>query len=277
MKRRKEPVKPYAFVRVMNEIETIDTCLKSILPAIDRGVIAFNDCNDGTEEYVIEFCKLHTGFIPYKYTYDVYDLRDPRSGEKGNDEHKFHTYCNGALKLIPQNEWILKIDVDQTYEADMLKDMFYLPKDENDTIIFGILNLHYDGKELYFYKHCPYLINPDHWLIFNNNLESSLNILSKKPFSSEEHFDISGNHLVFTETNSYHFPFIKKRRNNISYDNLVEFDEFLKNDSLEKFIKGKGLPFYINPKVLDKNHVLSFCKDFNMNSKRILPKNIVKK
>lgn len=66
IKENKNKVEPWAFVRVKNEIKTIDACLKSILPAIKKGVIGYNDCDDGTEEYILEFCKQNPGFIPKK-------------------------------------------------------------------------------------------------------------------------------------------------------------------------------------------------------------------
>ncbi|MEH1738767.1 hypothetical protein V6948_01065 [Fusobacterium varium] len=53
-----EPVESWAFIKVRNEIGTIDSCLKSILPVIKKGVIGYKDCDDGTEEYILEFCKI---------------------------------------------------------------------------------------------------------------------------------------------------------------------------------------------------------------------------
>ena len=35
----RKPIRPYAFIRVHNEIKTIDACLKSILPVVEGGVI----------------------------------------------------------------------------------------------------------------------------------------------------------------------------------------------------------------------------------------------
>ena len=55
----KSPLNPWAFIRVCNEAITLKSCLESILPAIQRGVIAYNDCTDGSEEIILEFdCKL---------------------------------------------------------------------------------------------------------------------------------------------------------------------------------------------------------------------------
>ncbi|WP_272947983.1 hypothetical protein [Rodentibacter pneumotropicus] len=52
----RKPIKPYAFIRVHNEIKTIDAALKSVLPVLKGGVIGFNSCTDGTKEYILHFC-----------------------------------------------------------------------------------------------------------------------------------------------------------------------------------------------------------------------------
>lgn len=264
---RKEPIEPWAFIRVKNEIVTIDTCLKSILPAIKKGVIAFNDCDDGSEEYIKEFCRLNPGFIPMKYPYCVYSQDDSKNLEEGNDECKLHGYYNATPDIIPDNEWIIKIDTDQIYDAEKLKKIFYLPRDENDAVILTRINLHFDGKELYFIKECPYLATPDHCLIYNNKLEFELKT-DKKSCKSVEHLNISAFNLIYPEMNNYHFPMMKEYRKQKGYGNLVEFDEFIKSGTLQKFIEEKKLPAIIDPKMLDKKHIMSICKTFNMESKR---------
>lgn len=266
---RKKPVEPWAFIRVKNEIKTIEACLNSILPAIKKGVIAFNDCDDGTEEYILKFCKLHPGFIPYKSPHTIFPLNDPRNFEEGNEQSKIHEYYNAALSFIPKNEWLIKIDADQTYEADKLKKMFYLPRNENDAVVFGILNLHYDGKDIYFIKHSPYLINTDHWLIFNNNLHFELNRDKSKKIVVE-HLDVSKRDIIFSEVCSYHFPMIKKSRSKKDYEGLVKVEDL--SFSLNQFVKKNKLPIVIDKKLLSKNHMLKFCKNFNLKGKRILPK-----
>ncbi|HSQ98251.1 MAG TPA: hypothetical protein VLL98_06085 [Rickettsiales bacterium] len=271
IKNRNKPVEPWAFIRVKNEIKTLEACLNSILPAIKKGVIAFNDCDDGTEEYILEFCRLNKGFIPYKSPYTIFPLNDPRNFEEGHNESKINEYYNAALKLLPQNEWLIKIDADQTYEADKLKKMFFLPRNEKDAIVFGILNLHYDGKDIYFIKNFPYLINADHWLIFNKKLHFSLN-KNKSKNSVVEHLNISKNNIVFSEVCSYHFPMIKKFLNKEDYKYLAKLEGDSFSKTLNEFVKKNKLPFVLDKKLLNKNHILKFCKDFNLKGKRILPK-----
>ncbi len=67
----KSPLNPWAFIRVKNEIVTLEESLFSMLPAIQRGVIGFNDCDDGSKEVILEFCKKFPSFIPISYPYEV--------------------------------------------------------------------------------------------------------------------------------------------------------------------------------------------------------------
>ncbi|WP_294704555.1 hypothetical protein [uncultured Fusobacterium sp.] len=113
------PIEPWAFIRAKNEIITIDSCLKSILPVIKKGVIGYNDCDDGTEEYIIEFCKQNPGFIPVKYPYTVYPLTSTEYlKETSNKNCWFSSYCNYILSYIPKDEWIIKIDCDHIFDSN---------------------------------------------------------------------------------------------------------------------------------------------------------------
>lgn len=64
-------------MRVKNEARTLRASLDSILPAIQRGVIGYNDCDDGSEEIILEFCKSYPSFIPVKYPYNV-QIHNPK-------------------------------------------------------------------------------------------------------------------------------------------------------------------------------------------------------
>ncbi len=248
-KRSQKPIEPYAYIRVCNEIETIDACLNSILPVIKKGVIGYNDCDDGSEEYILEFCKNNRGFIPYKYPYKVFNFTDPRLFDKNcKEENKFFHYSNEVLKLIPKNEWIIKIDCDHIFDKEKLKNLMYLPADNNDAIIMARLNLHYDGKNLYFIKDCPILTTEDHWIIYNNNLEFVPMLCNKATMI--EYLDISSRKLIYSEVSNYHFPLIKKRRNSFDMNNLIEFNKFISDGLLEKYIKDNNLPVIIDDSLI---------------------------
>lgn len=102
---------PWAFIRVKNEVITLKASLESILPAIQRGVIGYNDCTDGSEEIILEFCKQYPSFIPIKYPYEI-QIQNPKS-----EENKLYSYYNYVASFIPKDEWLIKIDVDHIYDA----------------------------------------------------------------------------------------------------------------------------------------------------------------
>ena len=135
------PIEPWAFIRVKNEIKTIEASLNSILPVIKKGVIGYNDCTDGTEEFIIEFCKKNKGFIPVKYLYSLYDPADIRNEIKGNDEKKLCSYYNYVLSFIPQGEWLIKIDCDHIYNPKKLKEIFKIVTNDKDCIILPKINI----------------------------------------------------------------------------------------------------------------------------------------
>ena len=122
------PIEPWAFIRVKNEIRTIEASLNSILPVIKKGVIGYNDCTDGTEEFILEFCKKNKGFIPCKYPYSVYPPSHEAYKVEGEEEKKLAAYYNYVLSKIPKNEWIMKVDCDHIYDAEKLKKVFSLAK-----------------------------------------------------------------------------------------------------------------------------------------------------
>lgn len=62
----KSPLNPWAFIRVKNEEITLKASLESITKAIQRGVIAYNDCYDKSEEIILNFCQKYPSFIPKK-------------------------------------------------------------------------------------------------------------------------------------------------------------------------------------------------------------------
>ncbi|MBZ8001014.1 hypothetical protein AVCANL277_09170, partial [Campylobacter canadensis] len=126
---------PWAYIRVKNEDITLRASLESILPAIQRGIIAYNDCDDKSEEIILEFCKQYPSFIPKKYPYNV-QIQNPK-----NEENKLYSYYNWAASFIPKGQWLVKIDVDHIYDAKKLFSSFYLAKKDNDLVSIARLNV----------------------------------------------------------------------------------------------------------------------------------------
>lgn len=86
IKEAENSIEPWAFIRVKDEIRTIEASLNSILPAIKKGIIGYNDCSDGSEEFILEFCKKNKGFIPCKYPYTIYPSEHRAYTIEGEEE-----------------------------------------------------------------------------------------------------------------------------------------------------------------------------------------------
>ena len=275
------PIEPWAFIRVRNEIATIDSCLKSILPAIEKGVIGYNDCDDGTEEYIIEFCKQNPGFIPAKYPYSVDARYESRKNLK-NEKKDLAEYYNYVLSFIPENEWIIKIDCDHVYDAEKLKKIFYLPKKENDIVVLSRLDLHYCNENIYTITRNPLIELKDNFFLKKKNLKFKMvswefERNNKKYFANVEALYRNGQNLtsseieknvnfIYSELTNWHFPLIKNWRNGIK--DILEDKEFI---LLSEYKKLAPIKTRVDIKMLDENKIKKICENFNLERKRILP------
>lgn len=262
IKENKNKVEPWAFVRVKNEIKTIDACLKSILPAIKKGVIGYNDCDDGTEEYILEFCKQNPGFIPIKYPYSVYPPCHEKYKEDGEEEKKLHSYYNYVLSFIPKKEWIMKVDCDHVYDAEKLLKVFSIPKNIKDCVILSRLDLHYENGKIYCLGSQPLVEQKDNWIIYNDNLKFELykDYTRDNKFIAWESLKIKDRNLIFSDLTNWHFPCIKASRNQIDKNRLYSFEKYLK-----EYPKNK-----ITEDMLDEERILKICKRFNLQGEKIL-------
>lgn len=113
-------------------------------------MIAYNDCTDGSDKIIEEFCKQNTEFIPFHYPFYV----EPAGSRKYEtnalkEENTLAGYYNAALEIIQKkNEWIIKIDADQIYSPSILEHSFYLPRSTKDFVSFSRLYLILDNDIL---------------------------------------------------------------------------------------------------------------------------------
>lgn len=121
-----------------------------MLPAIQRGVIGYNDCNDGSAELILEFCQKFPTFIPVAYPYVVMTREPP------DFHNQFYYYCNYILSFIPQNEWIIKIDVDHIYDAKKLYKSFYSVWHTNQIVAYSRVNYMVTNGSVYVENCCDY-------------------------------------------------------------------------------------------------------------------------
>lgn len=262
-KYRENPIEPWAFIRVKNEIKTIEACLESIIPVIKKGVIGYhrlsnNEKDDGTEKYIIEFCKKNPGYILYKYNYEVFPARDEKYKNLSqiSINNRLDSFYNAVLEQIPKNEWMIKIDCDHVYDTEKLKKCMYLPKEDNDIISLTRFNLHYENEKLYVIKEDSLYDVGDHWLLKNNKLQFKFcsGIENGKFYAWEQLVLPKGRKVYNTGLFNWHFPFIKSSRK-ISKENLIEFDKY-------KVSLYNKLYYHIERDMINQGRIVEICRKF---------------
>lgn len=246
-------------MRVCNEAITLKACLTSILPAIQRGVIAYNDCTDGSEEIILEFCAAYPSFIPAKYPHSV-QIHNPQS-----EENKFATYCNFALSFIPQGEWLVKIDCDHIYDAKKLYKSFYLPKSKYEMLVKCRIDMLVRNKQVYIARqtHGMSLYDffnkgVDHWLICNDGLKF---VVWYPDEAKQVFFEVliaeKPHRYIMSELNNYHFPQIKSSRASAN-------DKRIKTAfTLDEIRKSPLVGTRIDPTMLDEKKILRIYDSFD--------------
>ncbi len=223
-----------------------------MLPAIQRGVIGFNDCDDGSKEVILEFCKKFPSFIPISYPYEVM-LKDCPSLW-----HQFYHYCNYTLSFIPKNEWVIKIDCDHIYDAKKLYESFYIPKNIKEVVMYSRINFVVRDFEVFVRNDGDFGFLDawgDHWLLYNDC----------EPFEiwcyNDESYEVlklkDKHHIRDKEMVQWHFPLAKKRRNAIVDNDLIPLKEFKKHHA--DLIGTK-----IEESMLDEKRILEMYQKFNL-------------
>ncbi|MCR6579250.1 beta-1,4-N-acetylgalactosaminyltransferase [Campylobacter insulaenigrae] len=263
-KDHKSPLNPWAFIRVKNEAITLRASLESMLPAIQRGIIAYNDCTDGSEEIILEFCKQYPSFIPKKYPYEV-QMENPQS-----ENNKLHSYYNFALSFIPKEEWLIKIDTDHIYDAKKLYKSFYIPKKDYHMVCYSRIDFVFKDNKIYVCqdKDENVLKAPgDCWLLKNKKIyfkeilrswgiaHHYSNVTDKKQMRFYEELVAKHKIKYFTELNNYHFPYMKKHRAISPNLKLILLDEFVAKNKIK--LKDK-----IDFTMLEKDILYKIYKNF---------------
>lgn len=254
----KPKIDPWAFVRVCNEKETLRQSLKSILGAISKGVIVYNECTDGSDEIIKEFCIENSGFLYKEYPYQVmqcFHHKDEKEYKKSLAD-----YYNFALDLIPKGEWLIKIDTDQIYDYKKLKASFSLPKSRREVVCYFRLELHCFNNRIYINRHTPIKDLGDHWLFYNQYSNFFDHIL-REDGDFEEGYEMLDFGFVtkeyVPELNTWHFPYVKSSRKD-----LAKIEDYVPLSEYKKVISEKDL-LRISPDMLDEERILSFLRDKN--------------
>lgn len=263
-KNTKSPLNPWAFIRVKNEAPTLKASLYSILPAISRGVIGYNDCTDGSEEIILEFCKKFPRFLPLKYPHKI-ELENPAS-----PQNMLHNYYNFVLDAIPKDEWFIKIDCDHIYDAKMLFKTFYLPRTRKDCVIYPRVNFIVKNRRIYIQNNGEngFIFGNDQLLLCNNNISFAQRLTSK----SAQWLDVGStaqnlySEIMIVPKNlryfhaplmQWHFPAAKARRAEfIKYLDLISLEDFIAKNT---HLLGTKIP----PNYLQKEVILALYNKFD--------------
>lgn len=246
---------PWAYIRVKNEIITLKASLYSILPAVQRGVIGYNDCDDGSEEVILEFCEKFPSFKAVKYPFSVKDF------EPTNEDEKLYSYYNYVASFIPKNEWLIKLDVDHIYDAKKLFNSFFLVKNKKDVLSIARVNFVINNNKVYITPSDTgdiYRDVVDHWLIYNDNLKWQEYLIQYG--RSIEILKFNDRRIIRSILNNYHFYAVKKDR---FASELTQWDislqDFIKNDT-------KYIGRLIKKDFLDEKLILNIYNNLNWRS-----------
>ncbi|MGX3010946.1 beta-1,4-N-acetylgalactosaminyltransferase [Helicobacter sp. 23-1044] len=245
------PRNPWAYIRVKNEAHTLESSLYSILPAFQRGVIGYNDCDDGSEEIILNFCAKFPSFIPAKYPHSV-DIYTPK-----RKENKLYAYYNYVLSVIPKGQWLIKIDCDHIYLPDKVYKSFYLPQNAWDMLILNLLNVYYDGKEILIDKRTQKSrAQGDFIMLKNINLTFKQTMQRWGVENKIGYFETPKPHTnrkITHELTQLHFPYQKDVRKfvaqNIEWIALKEW-------------QSEDIGVVIDRAILDSAYIKTMCKNF---------------
>ena len=267
----RKPIRPYAFIRVHNEIRTIDACLKSILPVVEGGVIGFNSCTDGTKEYILAFCEKYQQFTPVEYPYDVIPGNDIRYKEEHLDLNtRLDSYYNFVWSKLPKNKWIIKVDGDHIWHPKKTIELCKLPIRKKDCVILNRINLHcHDGK-CYIHKTRPFAEGGDSWIIYNRNIHFEFwRGWIDDQFSAYEvlHLPKKERKRILAPLTNWHFPHIKNQRSLFNPTEWILIQDF----DFQKYFREHNMQGRVADEMLDEEFILRSFNNFNLHGNQILP------
>lgn len=237
----------WAFIRAHNEITTIEASLNSLIPALDRGIIGYHSCTDGSEEVILRFCQQHPNFIPFKYPFDVIPHSNMRYlGDDYQIEQRLDYYYNAVLDHIPTGDWLIKIDCDHIYDTEKLSALLTLPKSDDEIILFPKFNLHYMDGKFYLLKDSLLQFENDHFLIKKTeNLHfifksgHFLHPKIKLPvfYAWEKLADSTPRIDIITDACNWHFPYMKQQRS-CFVDELLPIERYheILDDDIARYV-----------------------------------------
>lgn len=127
-------------MRIKNDAEFVEACIDSCIDALDELIVVYNDCSDCTPK-LIEAKRLQypNKIKVFEYKYKVYSVGLSEEEFKyaqslpDDSPHLLCNYYNFALSKVSY-KYAIKIDADQLYFTDQLKEWCTICKDENISI-----------------------------------------------------------------------------------------------------------------------------------------------
>lgn len=126
-----QPQKVSAFIRVKNEMPTLEACLKSIDGLFDRIVLVHsNEPDDGSIAFMNKWCAERPYCDIYEYPHKVYPSMTKIYENGIKPENTMAAYANFGLSKFDEDEWIVNIDADQVYMRERLRNLIQKIKSE---------------------------------------------------------------------------------------------------------------------------------------------------
>ena len=164
-----------AFLRVKDEIKTIEACLNSIDGVFDRIVIIHSiEKDDGSIALMRKWCKERSYCEIYEYPYMVIPSHDARYARRVLHENTLAAYYNFGLTFFEPEEWVVKIDGDQVYIKKELQKFVQMIREinaENLVLFMKGYNSFVRKGQLVLQKDIPINgLDKDHFAIKRKNL-----------------------------------------------------------------------------------------------------------
>ena len=240
-----------AYLRVKDEIKTIEACLNSIDGVFDRIVIIHsNEKDDGSVAFMQKWCAQRSECEIHEYPFAVIPSHDRQYVRKQvSYENTLAAYNNFGLRLFEPEEWVVKIDADQVYiKKNLINFVQKVRQSVNDNEIYlmeGYNSLPWHGK-LVLLKEYPIIgIYRDHFAIKRKNLDDFKQCKFWECYVLKNR--LSRIYVPATDILWFHFKKeVKKGILKIPNDNLKEDDVLFFNEAEERLFNNEIRPLLKN-------------------------------
>lgn len=195
-------------LRVKNDAEFLRCSIESCIGALDELIIVYNECNDDSPEIIQEMANKYPDkikifeYLPFLYNGSLNEEDYNRAKkEPENSVHLLSNYCNFGLSKS-NYKYVLKIDADQVYDSERLKEICDAYRSEpnslkiGDYIIYGF-GLIYVGFAIKMHLRLPY-----HRCFYKKYYKTLLNFINSKKIKTS----LSGMNIFIDSLNNKYIP-----------------------------------------------------------------------